>query len=64
MYSISTLGSIVGTFLVSFILVEFLGTKLIIWSVAVVLLGTAGLCFLGNVTKGAIATAAVAVLRR
>ena len=37
LYAVSTLGSIAGTFAVSFVLVEFLGTKAIVWGVGALL---------------------------
>jgi spermidine synthase len=46
LYSLSTLGSIVGTFLVSFVLTEVLGTKMIVWSIAVTLVLVSTLCLL------------------
>ncbi len=40
-YAVSTVGSIFGTFLTGFVLVQFLGTRLVILIVAVVLIGMA-----------------------
>lgn len=44
LYAISTFGSIIGTFLVTFVLTEVIGTMSIVWGVAVVLLLAALLC--------------------
>ncbi len=45
LYAISTLGSIVGTFLTAFILVEFMGMRSIIWSIGILLILTSLLSF-------------------
>jgi len=39
-YAYSTIGSIVGTFLTGFYLISWLGTRMIVWLVAVILLAT------------------------
>ncbi len=44
LYAISTFGSITGTFLVTFVLTEVIGTMSITWGVAALLLLTAALC--------------------
>ncbi|MDR0362587.1 MAG: fused MFS/spermidine synthase [Planctomycetota bacterium] len=46
LYAVSTLGSIIGTLLVSFILVEFIGTSAIVYGVGVLLALVAVYCFL------------------
>jgi len=51
LYAISTLGSIIGTFLVSFVLVEFMGSRMIVWCIAILLIGVALLCFIKNRSK-------------
>jgi spermidine synthase len=45
LYAVSTLGSIVGTLLVSFIFVEFIGTSAIVYGVGLVLALVAVYCF-------------------
>ncbi len=58
-YAVSTAGSIVGTFLTGFVLVQLLGTRLVILMVSLVLLALA-LAF-GNLWRGWRARVAVAV---
>lgn len=48
LYAISTVGSIVGTFLASFVLVEFVGSRNVIFGVGVLLVGVAFLCLAGR----------------
>jgi spermidine synthase len=45
LYAVSTLGSIIGTFLVSFVLTEYMGSKAIIWSIGGMLVLVSALCF-------------------
>ncbi len=45
LYAFSTMGSLVGTFLVSFVLVEIFGSKAIVWGIGCLLLLVAALCF-------------------
>ena len=47
-YAFSTLGSIVGTFATGFVLISWLGTRTIIWGVALVLLALGSLFLLGR----------------
>jgi spermidine synthase len=47
LYAISTLGSIIGTFLVSFVLTEWLGSRWIVYGVGLVLMLVSGICLIG-----------------
>ncbi len=46
LYACSTFGSLLGTFLVSFVLVEWMGSRAIVWSIGAVLVAISVLCFL------------------
>lgn len=52
LYAISTFGSIVGTFLVSFVLTEYIGSMNITWGTGAVLLLAAVLCWLAERNPG------------
>ncbi len=47
LYAISTVGSIIGTFLVSFVLTEWIGSRWIVYGVGIVLVLVSGLCLYG-----------------
>ncbi len=57
-----TLGSIVGTFATGFILISAFGTHVIVWGVAIALLGMAALFLLSDARRGRLIVAAVAIL--
>lgn len=62
LYAISTFGSIIGTFLVTFALTEIIGTMSITWGVGAVLLFAAILSFKGNLQKTGVVAVMLGVL--
>lgn len=57
LYALGTLGAITGTFLVSFVLTEWVGSRNIVWGIAVTLVLIALLCFRGTVRHPRVAAA-------
>lgn len=62
LYAISTLGSICGTLLVSFVLQELLGSFWIVWCIGATLVVVVGLCYWGRWRARTVAPAAAAVV--
>lgn len=57
LYALGTLGAITGTFLVSFVLTEWVGSRNIVWGIAVTLVLIALLCFRGSMRRPRVASA-------
>lgn len=61
-YAVSTFGSILGTFLVSFVLTEYVGSMAITWGTGALLLLTAVACWLAERSAARVALAVVGVM--